>query len=486
MKTAIAKFGALFLGASFIASAWGMPYRTAGTGTAPNVWTRNYSGVMAEAKTTGYPVLIVVVDSDSCGHCHLMNQLTLSSAEFAALEKDETFYCVMMDYPYAGASSDWSRILKLYLSYFDYGMYPLIAVLRRDGSVYGSFGNRTTDSRNVAADLRRMIVNLSAEQTGNGGMATSQPVPVLSLSEWAARLKGKANGIVFDGGQNLAGSFVLNITAKGKATAKFTSISGKTTVKGMLSVKDNVPQIVSGALSLSYDAETGVWRGSWNGNPAYASTASASAYSSLYTASATNSTQSGYVTVTLKNGKGKVAGLVGGKNKINVNGAAVVLPAAIIAEELGDWGLGVAAAFVPAIKNGKFSGGIALGQNGKARAALTAFGAKWAGGGAKCATNTDLAALGETTLRLVRGEEILEVPVRVLGSRKISAGANDYDGRLSAAVKKGTFKGKLKVLGAKYTLEGALIKEGSVIVGVGVSYGAGVHVVEIGEAVKEE
>ena len=43
--------------------AFAATYPAAGNGTEPNVWTRNYSGVLAAAKTTGYPIFMIVVNS---------------------------------------------------------------------------------------------------------------------------------------------------------------------------------------------------------------------------------------------------------------------------------------------------------------------------------------------------------------------------------------------------------------------------------------
>ena len=69
----------------------GAAYRTVGNGTEPNVWSSNYSGIVSAAQQTGYPILLIVVNSATCGHCHTLNSLTLNSSAFRALEAEETF-----------------------------------------------------------------------------------------------------------------------------------------------------------------------------------------------------------------------------------------------------------------------------------------------------------------------------------------------------------------------------------------------------------
>lgn len=448
-------------------------YPAAGSSTEPNVWTKNYSGVLAASKGTGYPILLLLV-KDGCSHCHTMMTQSINTPEFAAMDKELKFYKLIVD------GEKEYKILMKYKGYFNYNMYPLAAVLRMDGSVYGSFGNKATDSRNVAPELRTLIENLSAEQTGDGSVVT--PVkPAMSAADWGAKLKGKVNGILFDGNQEIGGSFVLSITAKGKANAKFTTMSGRATVKGGLEVKNDAPQFVAESLSLTYDPATQVWSGRWGGYAAYASTLPSSAFSGLYTSPAANAASSGYATVSLKSGKGKVAGRVGGKNKISVSSAVVVLPAAVVANGLARWDSGTDVVFVPIVKAGKFSGGAAIGADGRMATSFSAFGGMWSGMGGIWSETADLGSLGGKVLRITTGAGVFEVPIRSVDGKKLVLGDNDMSAKASVAVKKGTFKGGVKISGAKYTFEGAMMKDGANIFGMGVSYGAGVYPVEISE-----
>ncbi len=479
----------LVAGLSFCARA---EYRTTGTGTEPNVWTKNYSGVLAAAKQTGYPILIVVVNSITCGHCHVLNQLTLSSSAFSAMEHELTFYRVMMDAPYAG--SDWGVVVGKYRNYFNSGMYPLIGVLRKDGSMYNSYGNRTTDSRDVTADVRMWIEQLAVEQgadiwSGSGATpaasaSASVGPSVLTVNEWAAKLNGRNPGLLFDANQGMTGSVVLNISTRGKVSARISTKDGIENVRASMSVSaDNVPQVKAESMLLTYDAKTEVWGGSIKGYSVYVCSMAAKAYTGLYTARAASvdGAKAGFLTVTMsKSGKGKVAGLLNGRNKVSVNAAAVVLPAALVAKELPDWDCGSEMAFVPVVKRGTFVGGVAVSAAGDAVVGkVSAFGTDWTVEGSQFFA-TSLKPLDGRTLKIHAGVNSVGVVVRASADRRISADANDSKIRVSAMINKGTFKGSAQVRDARVSFEGVLIQNGATLTGMGVTYGAGgVHMVTI-------
>ena len=112
---------------------FGTPYRSIGTSTEPNAWTCKIEEVLAKAATTGYPILYIDVNSATCGHCHTLNELTLSSNEFKALEKDIVFYQVMTDDAQRGTMAP-SAIYNRYSRYYYGGSgYPLVAVIAKDG-----------------------------------------------------------------------------------------------------------------------------------------------------------------------------------------------------------------------------------------------------------------------------------------------------------------------------------------------------------------
>jgi len=455
--------------------------------TTTNTWSRNFSGVMAAARETGYPVLMIVVNSATCSHCHTMIANTVNTAEFAQMEKDLTYYEVIMDA--VGGSPEFGTVVNKYYRYFDSGMYPIVAVLRKDGTVYGAFGNRTTDRRGVATDLRQLIENLAVEQEADiwsgSGVEPFSVTPSATEEEkptaltWAAKLKGKSNGIVFDSKQEIVGALEIRLNAKGKATIKHSTFYGRSIIRATLRLNGETPQLVADSMILSYDTSANVWSGGGEDYTAYASALPSTSFKGLYTSVATNTAASGYATVTVKSGKGRFGGMVGGKNKISANGAVVVLPAATVANGLEKWSVNSDLAFIPMIKTGKFSGGAAVSRNGKVAISIDAFDKEWSGSGAAWTGDTGLSALDGKVLKLMIGKDTFGVPIRALNDKKIAAGDNDIAARISAMSKKGIFRGNAKVSGVRYKFEGVLINDGKSISGIGTSYGGGVHKVEI-------
>ena len=488
MKTMIfakkAMIGLSIIGLSVCALA----YRSTSMSTEPNVWSRNYSGVLAAAKQTGYPILIVIVNSATCGHCHLLNQLTLNSAAFATMERELTFYKLMMDAPNGG---EFQTTVSRYYNYFNGGMYPIIGVLKKDGSMYGAFGNRTTDGRDVTPDIRKMIEQLARDQGADiwsaSGVtpAAPTPPPEPTAQEWAAKLKGKASGILLDANQNMVGTIIANISARGKAMMKISTRTGTQNVRGEIAVANKKPQVKSDDLTLTYDSKAGTWSGTWGDLTVLASAATPKGYDGLYTAQATTAdgTKAGFLTVTVnKTGKGKATGLLNGKNRVSAGGNAAVLPAALLAAHLPAWEFASDAAFVPVIKRGSFAGGVAIAKDGTVVGRISGFGGNWEATGARF-TASNLKSLAGKMLTIWLPSGAIEVAVNAKGNNQIAAGVNDYNARVSAMARKGTFKGNAKINGARLSFEGALIAEGNDVRGAGVSYGAaGAHAVSIGAA----
>ena len=454
-------------------------YRTIGTGTEPNEWTSNYDGVLAAAKQTGSPIVLVVVDSVTCGHCHTLNALTLSSGEFKALENDLVFYRVMIDRALVSESL-YNYVLRIYSRYFNDGMFPLIAVLRQDGSVYGSYGNRNTDVRNVSSDIRSWVETLSAEQTGGvvaNESETQKPTETATTaSSWAAILKAKSSGVAFDASEQPVASVALKIAKNGKATVKLTTMSSIVTVKGVMTLgEDGVPQVVAGDLAIEYDPTTGVWRGFFGDLLVLVAQgkASSSGYDGLYTFSAAGAdgVENGYATVTVRNGKGKFKGQVNGSAKINANCPVAAIQSEMIATNLPTWEA-TDSLFVPGVKRGKSSGGVAIAKDGAAYGEVSIGNSDWMLEGAKWDTATSLGALDGLKLVLVTGEKP-EIPLSMTpNGRKIATASNAYSAKISVQPRKGTFKGSVKLNGARSKFVGALIKRGDAVRGFGTSYGA--------------
>ena len=463
--------------------AMAVTYPSAGTSTEPNVWTKNFTGVLEAAKTTGYPILLIVVNSGGCSHCHTMMGNTINTETFASAEKELTFYKVLMDMPYSYPSVDWNKAWNGYKAQCaDFGMFPILAVLRKDGSVYGNYGNKTTDKRGVAAELRSLIENLAEEQgvdIDNGYVPPTDPDPVVSVSAWASKLKGKTDGLLFDANQDVAGSFTMKITAKGVVTAKISTVSGTKVLRGKLEAADDSVQATGGDMALDYNTSSKTWTGSLKGFSAFSGIASSAASDGLYTAGAESDEKAGYLTLSLKRGKGKMAGYLGGKNKISVSGAAVKLPAVVLSNGLDRWHNGNDLVFVPAVKRGKLSGGGAVSPDGTFRGTMRAFSSYWTAEGFKW-TAGGLAALDGTVLAVEMPSGTAEALLKTVGGNKIAVASSDNDIKVSANARQGTFKGSGRVNGSKFTIVGALVKNGTGIVGEGVTFGAGAYRVTIG------
>ena len=443
-------------------------YRQVGNGTELNVWTANYSGVVSAAQQTGYPILLIIVNSVTCGHCHTLNNLTLNSSAFRALEAEEPFYCLMIDQALV-SDKLYLDVWRRYNRYFNDNMFPLIAVLRKDGSVYNSYGNRVTDVRNVAGDVRQWVEALAQEQSAGGGTVTpTPPTPPTprapTVADVAARLNGKAYGVATDASGKMMASVMMSLTARGKATVRFSTMDGNINVRANLVLdEDGVPQVVGEMLGLAYDEEEKVWRGK-KGNweiVAVTDKPSSAGFDGLYTAYATsaNGALAGYATVTVKNGKGKVQGQVNGNKKLATNGNTLAFDANSL--------------FVPIMKKGSVQGSAEIVVDGALAGNIVLSGADIALEGAKWDVKTPLSAV--VGLSLVLGEETsaLKIPL-VMQKNKIAAAANDYKARFALQPKKGTFKGNANIGGKKIRFSGAMVRYADGIRGFGTAFGAGV------------
>lgn len=440
-------------------------YRQVGNGTELNVWTANYSGVVAAAKQTGYPILIIIVNSATCGHCHTLNNLTLSSDAFRKLEAEETFYCVMIDQALV-SDKLYYDVWRRYSGYFNDSMFPLIAVLRKDGSVYNSYGNRVTDVRNVTGDVRKWIGEVAlAQSSGSGSVTPAPPSPrEPTVADAAARLKGKAYGVAVDAAGHTVASVVITLTARGKVTMRLATIGGNKNVRATLELnEDGDPQIVADGLSLVYDESAKLWRGKNGDTDILAATGkpSSDGFDGLYTARATSSNgkMTGYVTVTVKNGKGKVQGQLNGNRKLAANGTTLAFDANSL--------------FVPIIKKGSVQGSVEIGGGGVLAGNLVLSGADMSLEGAKWDAKTPLSAVAGLSLVLGEDTSVSKIPL-VMQKSKIAAAANDYRARFTLQPKKGTFKGNAKMDGKNFKFSGVMVKTADGIRGFGTAYAAGV------------
>ena len=487
MKMSIKDVIAVCAGIVMTVAANAVSYPSTTNGTEPNEWTRNYTGVMEAANTTGYPVLLLFVGS-TCAHCEVMMNNTIMTTTFEEMDKDLVFYKVLVVNG-VSASTD-GIIMSKYSGYLNGGAFPITAVLRKDGSVYGSYGNATTDTRGVASELRDLIESLAVEQIGyvqhRDGSTTpgAEVAPTaVSASAWAVALRGKVNGVVFDASQNIIGSLTMKIANKGNVTAKLTLSSGRENLKGGLALnEEGNPYFSAGGLSLAYDPSFATWIGAYNGGGVVLASANAvSSYAGLYTAGAESAdgAKPGYFTATAKAEKCKLAGLVDGRNKVSANGVGASIPSRVVAANLPAWDVGSDLAFYPAISR-NVSGGIAISSSGVANFVLTAAGVRWTAQGRKWSTSANLQSLEGKTMSFAASAGTIDIPL-VWNGRTIAAGDNDYKAKFKPNVRKGIFKGAAKIGGERYTFEGALLQKSSGVAGVGDSYGAGVSKVTVGD-----
>lgn len=442
--------------------------------TEPGVWTRNFSGVIEAARTTGYPIFLIVVNSPSCGHCSMMMDLTVNTPEFQAMESELTFYKVIMDEPYSSGSADWGMVTSgEYISYFDYNMYPLVAVVRRDGTIYHAYGNSVTDERGVAGDIRSWIEALTAEQVNGYVAPAPAPTPAPAARSDAGGLKGKYSGITFDSSLNVVGSFAASMTAKGKMTIKAVMGDGKWTRKGQLTKNAaGTDAVMAGGLELTYDSGAGIWSGTEGGLLYVARRTDVNGPNGLYTAGLTvDGLAQGGVSVELKRGKAKVSGLVNGKNNLKSTGMCVTLPASFVAAKLPGWSTGGDVLFAPAVKAGSIAGGFVI-TGERLQGKLVKDGIGYAAQGFAWHEGTSIRSLS----RLEVGPRIETLQ---FSNDKRLIGPTDKTVKVTVNQKKGTFKGKSPVDGGKVTVEGVLVGSADGVMGFGTSYGAGVFPVRV-------
>ena len=209
-------------------------------------------------------------------------------------------------------------------------------------------------------------------------------------------------------------------------------------------------------LSLVYDESAKLWRGKDGDTDILAATGkpSSDGFDGLYTARATSSDgkMTGYATVTVKKGKGKVQGQANGNKKLAANGTTLAFDANSL--------------FVPIIKKGSVQGLVEIGDGGVLAGDLVLSGADMALEGAKWDAKTPLSAVAGLSLVLGEDASVSKIPL-VMQKSKIVAAANDYRARFTLQPKKGTFRGNAK-------FSGVMVKTADGIMGFGTAYGAGV------------
>lgn len=148
---------------SFATHAFMLP--KVGTGTQPGVWTSNAAGVFKEARTTGYPVFVAVIndsnEGEGCTHCKAFLEKNVSDIE--ALSKTMPFYMVLLNYwkgaeGYSTSASNYRR---------DFGTYPILPsvyVSGPDGRVSKGWGYPKIE-RSMINDIRTELMKFAVPQS---------------------------------------------------------------------------------------------------------------------------------------------------------------------------------------------------------------------------------------------------------------------------------------------------------------------------------
>lgn len=204
----------LFVSTAMAVAAHAAFLPSVGTGTAPNQWTSNIEGVLKAAKTTGYPIFVLIINDsnggEGCSHCMTFLQNTVNTAAFENLKRSNTFYLVLMNY-WQGASGYRNNIDPYYSRWYTRGtgvyanadVMPVIAVVDPSGAKaqgwgvpWGDGGNKTDKIKAVLDRYvhRTSLFSIEAESTS-----------VLGAGTWQGR-------VVRSGGSGLAGNVTLSLS----------------------------------------------------------------------------------------------------------------------------------------------------------------------------------------------------------------------------------------------------------------------------------
>lgn len=217
------KILAMIMAVAASAAAYCAVVPSVGTGTAPNQWTSNIEGVMKAAKTTGYPIFVLIINDsnagEGCAHCATFLNRTINTAEFEALKESNKFYMVLMNY-WSGANGYRTGIDTYHYRWYTNGsgiyatadMFPDICVVDPDGSKaqgwgvpWGDNGNRTSQIKAVLDRYNRRVSNFSLE--------SSSSTVVTGGESWSGR-------VVRSGGSGLAGSATLALSGTNSGNYK--------------------------------------------------------------------------------------------------------------------------------------------------------------------------------------------------------------------------------------------------------------------------
>lgn len=159
----------------------GLP--SVGNGTEPNVWTKNMEGVLAAAKETGYPILLVMINDsvtgEGCSHCWTFVQQTLNNPEFTRIAKTYPFYMVLINlWPGAPGWVSEDYFLNYFFKYASRETFPLVATLKSNGSIdYNAWSQPNTEAALFYAKIEARLSAMVKKSTVLNLSATLDEVP---------------------------------------------------------------------------------------------------------------------------------------------------------------------------------------------------------------------------------------------------------------------------------------------------------------------
>ena len=479
-----------------------------GSGTDLNTWTRNFSGVLAAAKTTGHPILLVMVNNsssgDGCSHCKMFEERTLNSAEFASIVRDYRFYMVLLNYwgidqgttqpDYGGVP--YSVFWPVFQTYNADGGFPVVSVIRPDGRRYKSWGDGTnpgTRGTLIHQYIRAAIADLAVSGGTSDPTEASTPAttPTPTPDATPASTPGSGAGVAvtkvprtytretyacfrFSAAGDVEACALVKLTSVGGWRAKLTEAGHTTTLKGKLkSFGKGGYTITSGnTLNITFDTASGTWSGTSYGRKAYgrAVTKADARWKGLWNSgvgTSASSTLGGWVTAKVANsGQTTFSGSIANRYRLTGRGYSAVFPAAFVSANIPKW---AGHGDVRFVNMGKVDGGYALCADGTLGGRFTfksitydlVEGSKWSGG--------SISALNGAAFRTTGGGNVV-IPVTATANR-LSATRNGFGARISATPRSGlvrasyTSGGSGKASGVLYLANGTLKAAGGGRVG---------------------
>ena len=207
-----------------------------GTGTTPNQWTTNISGVLAAAKTTNLPILLVMINDSSsgegCQHCMQFVNRTLNTDNFAKIVSSYKFYMVLLNYwsspsepAYGGVSES---VFMTYFNRYQSGDdgFPQVVLLKPDGTRHTvwSYGTRPVSSSGLV--LYQYIDAAIAELSPNNTVLSLSAQSGNTVTVQSGVSAGVWTGVVTrSGGSGKTGTVSISLGGANKSLYRLSASS---------------------------------------------------------------------------------------------------------------------------------------------------------------------------------------------------------------------------------------------------------------------